>query len=197
MLIAMQKPDATRVSPASANGRSWPAGTQGRARDPGYPAPHTFKVTDTRRDRRGDRTRLLPRGRCVRCWADRRRSASRATVRATDRRFSRGDVAAAGALRRLDRLDCRGGDTGNADGYAAPSEQRIRISDSLTEPNRRVHARTRADSRARLGYPESGARSQSADRNRCVLACRSLGLDTAGMSVPYVASWGSLTTWTR
>ena len=84
------------------------------------------------------------------------------------------------------------GDTGNADGYAAPREQRIRLSARLAEPNRRVRTLVHELIHA-LGieYREHGRETAEVlTETAAFVACRSLGLDTAGMSVPYVAGWG-------
>jgi antirestriction protein ArdC len=84
------------------------------------------------------------------------------------------------------------GDTGHADGYAAPREQRIRISDRLTEPNRRVRTLVHELIHALgVGYAEHGREvAEVLTETAAFVACRSLGLDTGGMSVPYVAGWG-------
>jgi hypothetical protein len=42
-----------------------------------------------------------------------------------------------------------------------------------------------------VGYSEFGREvAEVLTETAAFVACRSLGLDTAGMSVPYVASWG-------
>jgi antirestriction protein ArdC len=84
------------------------------------------------------------------------------------------------------------GDTGDADGYAAHKEQRIRISSELTEPNRRVRTLVHELVHALgIGYAEYGRETAEVlTETAAFVACRSLGLATEGMSVPYVASWG-------
>jgi antirestriction protein ArdC len=84
------------------------------------------------------------------------------------------------------------GDTGAADGYAAPQDQRIRLSDRLTEPNRRVRTLVHELIHALgVGYREFGREvAEILTETAAFVACRSLGLDTAGMAVPYAASWG-------
>jgi antirestriction protein ArdC len=84
------------------------------------------------------------------------------------------------------------GDTGEADGYAAQKDQRIRISDQISEPNRRVRTLVHELIHALgVGYAEYGREvAEVLTETAAFVACRSLGLDTGGMSVPYVASWG-------
>jgi hypothetical protein len=84
------------------------------------------------------------------------------------------------------------GDTGDADGYAAPQQHRIRLSDRLTEPNRRVRALVHELVHALgVGYRDYGRETAEVlTETAAFVACRSLGLDTSGMSVPYVAGWG-------
>src|SRR5262249_44762643 len=84
------------------------------------------------------------------------------------------------------------GETGDADGYAAPKEQRIRVSSLLREPNRRVRTLVHELVHALgIGYAEYGREvAEVLTETAAYVACRSLGLDTAGMSVPYVAGWG-------
>jgi antirestriction protein ArdC len=84
------------------------------------------------------------------------------------------------------------GETGNADGYAASREQRIRIGEYLTEPNRIVRTLVHELIHALgVGYAEYGRETAEVlTETAAFVACRSLGLDTAGMAVPYVASWG-------
>jgi antirestriction protein ArdC len=84
------------------------------------------------------------------------------------------------------------GETGDADGYAAPQQQRIRLSDRLTEPNRRVRTLIHELVHALgVGYRDYGRETAEVlTETAAFVACRSLGLDTSGMSVPYVAGWG-------
>lgn len=84
------------------------------------------------------------------------------------------------------------GDTGDADGYAAPTEQRIRIGAHLTEPNRQVRTLVHEIIHALgIGYKEHGREvAEVLTETAAFVACRSLGLDTGGMAIPYVASWG-------
>jgi antirestriction protein ArdC len=85
------------------------------------------------------------------------------------------------------------GETGNADGYAAPKEQRIRISEQISEPNRRVRTLVHELIHALgVGYGQYGREvAEVLTETAAFVACRSLGLDTGGMAVPYVASWGA------
>ena len=84
------------------------------------------------------------------------------------------------------------GDCGDADGYAAPKEQRIRIDSDLIEPNRIVRTLVHELIHALgVGYAEYGREvAEVLTETAAFVALRSIGLDTAGMSVPYVAGWG-------
>lgn len=85
----------------------------------------------------------------------------------------------------------RYGHTLPADGYAQQSSKSIVIGDHLTSPNRMVrtlvHELVHAQGLTYEGYGRAVA--EVLTETAAYVACRSLGLDTAGMSVPYVAGW--------
>lgn len=190
MLIAMQRPDASRV----AGFRKWQElGRQVRKGEHAIRilAPHTFKSTDP--DTGDDVDRVYFRAVAV---FDVAQTEGDPLPEAPCEPLT-GDSHAA-MLPRLERFadsigwTVESGDTGNADGWAMPSEERIRISDSLLEPNRRVRTLVHELVHALgIGYREHGREvAEVLTETAAFVACRSLGLDTAGMSVPYVASWG-------
>lgn len=190
MLIAMQRPDATRV----AGFRKWQElGRQVRKGEKSIRilAPHTFKVEDQDTGDVAERVYFravpvfdvaqtdgepLPEPPCEPLTGD-----------------SHADL-----LPRLERFaesigwTVEYGETGHADGYAAPAEQRIRISSELVEPNRRVRTLVHEIVHALgIGYKEHGREvAEVLTETAAFVACRSLELDTSGMAVPYVASWG-------
>ena len=190
MLIAMQRPDATRV----AGFRKWQElGRQVRKGEHAIRilAPHTFKATDP--DTGDEVERIYFRAVAV---FDVAQTDGEPLPEAPCEPLT-GDSHAP-MLPRLERFAAsigwtvESGDTGNADGWAMPSEQRIRIADSLGEPNRRVRTLVHELIHALgVGYREYGREiAEVLTETAAFVACRSLGLDTAGMSVPYVASWG-------
>lgn len=189
MLIAMQRPDATRV----AGFHKWQdLGRQVRKGEHGIRilAPHTYKGTD---DNGEEETRVYFRAVSV---FDLSQTDGEPLPEIPCEPLT-GD-SHAGMLPRLERFagsigwTVESGDTGDADGYAAPKEQRIRISDRLSEPNRRVRTLVHELVHALgIGYAEYGREvAEVLTETAAFVACRSLGLDTAGMAVPYVASWG-------
>jgi antirestriction protein ArdC len=190
MLIAMQCPEATRV----AGFRKWQElGRQVRKGEKSIRilAPHTYKRVDERTGEEAEHVYF--------------RAVAVFDVTQTDGEPLpeppceplTGDSHAA-MLPRLERFAAsigwtvEYGETGSADGYAAPIEQRIRINSELTEPNRRVRTLVHELVHALgIGYREYGREvAEVLTETAAFVACRSIGLDTAGMSVPYVASWG-------
>ncbi len=190
MLIAMQRPDATRV----AGFHKWQEfGRQVRKGEHGIRilAPHTYKAVseETGEDEQRIYFRAVP-------VFDVAQTDGEPLPEPPCEPLT-GDSHTA-MLPRLEAFassigwTVEAGDTGHADGYAAPREQRIRISDQLGEPNRRVRTLVHELVHALgIGYAEHGREvAEVLTETAAFVACRSLGLDTAGMSVPYVASWG-------
>ena len=180
MLIAMQRPDASRV----AGFRKWQElGRQVRKGEHAIRilAPHTFKSTDP--DTGDDVDRVYFRAVAV---FDVAQTEGDPLPEAPCEPLT-GDSHAA-MLPRLERFadsigwTVESGDTGNADGWAMPREQRIRISDSLLEPNRRVRTLVHELIHALgIGYREHGREvAEVLTETAAFVACRSLGLDTAG-----------------
>lgn len=190
MLIAMQRPDATRI----AGFRKWQElGRQVRKGERAVRilAPHTAKRTnaDTGEEETHTYFRAVP-------VFDVGQTDGEPLPEIPCEPLT-GDSHAA-MLPRLERFaksigwTVESGDTGDADGWANPSEQRIRLSTMLGEPNRRVRTLVHELVHA-LGvrYGEYGREvAEVLTETAAFVACRSLGLDTAGMSVPYVAGWG-------
>lgn len=83
------------------------------------------------------------------------------------------------------------GPTLPADGWAQPRGKRIMIGEHLTSPNRQVRTLIHELVHAQgLDYSEHNRPvCEVLTETAAYVACRSLGLDTAGMSVPYVAGW--------
>jgi antirestriction protein ArdC len=190
MLIAMQCPEASRV----AGFRKWQElGRQVRKgeRSIRILAPHTFKRVnaETGEEEASVYFRAVPVFDVGQTDGD--------ELPAVPCEPLTGDSHAA-MLPRLERFaesigwTVETGETGDADGYAAPREQRIRWSDRLTEPNRRVRTLVHELIHALgIGYREFGREvAEVLTETAAFVACRSIGLDTAGMSVPYVAGWG-------
>jgi antirestriction protein ArdC len=190
MLIAMQRPDATRV----AGFRKWQElGRQVRKGEKSIRilAPHTYKVENPDAGEIEERIyfRAVP-------VFDIAQTDGEPLPEPPCEPLT-GDSHAA-LLPRLERLaesigwTIEYGDTGHADGYAAPQDQRIRISFDLTEPNRRVRTLVHELVHALgIGYREHGREvAEVLTETAAFVACRSLGLDSTGMAVPYVASWG-------
>jgi antirestriction protein ArdC len=159
MLIAMQRPDATRV----AGFHKWQElGRQVRKgeRSIRILAPHTFKAENEETGETEERIYF--------------RAVSVFDIAQTDGEPLpellceplTGD-SHAGMLPRLERFadsigwTVESGDTGHADGWAIPSDQRIRISDRLTESNRRVRTLVHELVHALgVGYSEYPGRSR-------------------------------------
>ena len=190
MLIAMQRPEASRV----AGFRKWQElGRQVRKgeRSIRILAPHTFKRVnaETGEEEESVYFRAVPVFDIGQTDGEPLREPSCEPLTGD----SHADM-----LARLERFAAsigwtvETGETGDADGYAAPSEQRIRLSDRLTEPNRRVRTLVHELIHALgVGYGEYGREvAEVLTETAAFVACRSIGLDTSGMSVPYVASWG-------
>lgn len=190
MLIAMQCPEATKV----AGFRRWQElGRQVRKGEHGIRilAPHTYKSEDEQTGEAEQRVYFravpvfdiaqtdgepLPELPCEPITGD-----SHAELIPRLERFA----ASIG-------WSIEDGETGDADGYASPRDQRIRISSDLHEPNRRVRTLVHELVHALgIGYKQHGREvAEVLTETAAFVACRSLGLDTAGMSVPYVAGWG-------
>ncbi len=190
MLIAMQRPDATRV----AGFRAWQdLGRQVRKGEKSIRvlAPHTFKAEDPSTGDVEERVYFravpvfdiaqtdgepLPEPPCEPLTGD-----SHAALLPRLEQFARSIG-----------WTVEYGETGHADGYAAPGEQRIRVSSELAEPNRRVRTLVHELVHALgIGYREHGREvAEVLTETAAFVACRSLGLDTSGMAIPYVASWG-------
>ncbi len=177
MLIAMQRPDATRV----AGFHKWQdLGRQVRKGEHGIRilAPHTYKGTDDNGD---EETRVYFRAVSV---FDLSQTDGEPLPEIPCEPLT-GD-SHAGMLPRLEQFatsigwTIETGETGNADGWAMPKEQRIRISDRLDEPNRRVRTLVHELVHALgIGYAEYGREvAEVLTETAAFVACRSLGLDT-------------------
>jgi antirestriction protein ArdC len=190
MLIAMQRPDATRI----AGFHKWQElGRQVRKGEKSIRilAPHTFKHVDERTGEEETKVYFravpvfdlsqtdgnpLPEVPCEPITGD-----------------SHADL-----IPRLEQFagstgwTVETGDTGDADGFARSADQLIRISDRIVEPNRRVRTLVHELVHALgIGYKEHGREvAEVLTETAAFVTLRSLGLDTGGMSVPYVASWG-------
>jgi antirestriction protein ArdC len=190
MLIAMQRPEATRV----AGFRKWQElGRQVRRGERSIKilAPHSYETTDPDTGEETERVYF----RAIAVFDIGQTDGEPLPELPSEPLTGDSHASLVPRLERLAELigwTVETGDTGDADGWAMSSEQRIRLSDRLLEPNRRVRTLVHELIHALgIGYREHGREvAEVLTETAAFVACRSLGLDTAGMSVPYVASWG-------
>jgi antirestriction protein ArdC len=190
MLIAMQRPEATRV----AGFRKWQElGRQVRRGERSIKilAPHSYETTDPDTGEETERVYF----RAIAVFDIGQTDGEPLPELPSEPLTGDSHASLVPRLERLAELigwTVETGDTGDADGWAMSSEQRIRLSDRLLEPNRRVRTLVHELIHALgIGYREHGREvAEVLTETAAFVACLSLGLDTAGMSVPYVASWG-------
>jgi len=83
-------------------------------------------------------------------------------------------------------------DLEHAGGYCDPKRQRIVISGALESANARVHVLVHELAHAHgVTYKDySRGEAEVIVETAAVIVCGSLGLDTSGESIPYIAGWG-------
>jgi hypothetical protein len=191
ILIAMQRPDATRV----AGYRAWqkrPPGAAGGAGDcdPRSDDPKG-KGRGRQRDRRG--SHVLPVGVGVRRLADDRRPLAE-----PPREPITGDSHAA----LLPKLESHAAAIGYTVAYEAPGPAALGYCDRgarriVVSPDQPANARVRTlihelAHALGVGYAECGREAAEVIvESAATIACASAGLDTTGESVPYIADWGN------
>jgi antirestriction protein ArdC len=83
-------------------------------------------------------------------------------------------------------------DLAHAGGYCDHKARRIVVSSNVEAPNARVRVLVHELAHALgVGYSEYGREdAEVLVETAAVIVCASLGLDTSGESIPYIASWG-------
>jgi antirestriction protein ArdC len=195
ILIAMQRPDATRV----AGYRAWQKlGRQVRRGEKGISilAPMTYKEKDDEDNERGEVRTVF---RAVRVF-----DVSQ-TVGEPLPEPPREPITGESHADLLPRLEAYAGRLGYGVAYEETGTGALGYCDTNTHqiiitPDQPVNARVRTlihelAHALGVGYDEYGRRAAEVIvESAATIACASAGLDTSGESVPYIAGWGDGTT---